>query len=324
MKLLVTGGAGFIGANFIAAALAGTDDEIVCIDALTYAGNRQWLRQAEKSGRVRFFHRNICDRAWIDRFFKEERPEAVIHFAAETHVDRSIAGPALFLETNVMGTGVLLDACVHYGIGRFHQVSTDEVYGDLPLSGGTPFREEDRLSPSSPYGASKAAADLLVLSYRRTYGLPVTISRCSNNYGPFQFQEKLIPFAVHCLLRGAPVPLYGDGLHVRDWLYVQDHCGALLRILKRGKEGEIYNISGHCEVNNRAVVERIAALLHFEGPCFRLTADRPGHDRRYAMDTEKIEKELSWTARMPFEEGLARTVRFYKTYFTTGEVQYDL
>lgn len=324
MKLLVTGGAGFIGANFITAALAKTDADILCVDALTYAGNRKWLGRAEKTGRVRFFHRNICDREGMYRLFQEERPDAVIHFAAETHVDRSITGPALFLETNVLGTEVLLDACVRYGISRFHQVSTDEVYGDLPLAGGTAFREADRLAPSSPYGASKAAADLLVLSYRRTYGLPVTISRCSNNYGPFQFPEKLIPFAIQCLLRGRPVPLYGDGLHVRDWLYVQDHCEALLRILQRGREGEIYHIGGHCEINNRDVVRKIASLLSFEGPCFQLIADRPGHDRRYALQTEKIERELSWTAETPFAEGLARTVRFYEKYLTTGEVQYDL
>lgn len=290
VKFLVTGGAGFIGANFIAAVLDRTEDEILCVDALTYVGNRRWLEKAEAGGRVRFFHRNICDREWMDRFFREERPDAVIHFAAETHVDRSITGSALFLETNVMGTEVLLDACVRYGIDRFHQVSTDEVYGDLPLSGGTPFREEDRFVPSSPYGASKASADLLVLSYCRTYGLPVTISRCSNNYGPFQFLEKLIPFAIQCLLRGRPVPLYGDGLHVRDWLYVQDHCEALLCILKQGREGEIYNIGSHCEINNRDVVRKIASLLSFEGPCFQLTADRPGHDRRVCASNGKNRK----------------------------------
>lgn len=324
MKLLVTGGAGFIGAHFINYVLARGLDEVICVDALTYAGDRARLAQAETTGRMKFIHGNICDGDLVADVFEREKPDAVVNFAAETHVDRSIGDPALFLETNVRGTGVLLDACRRYGIGRFHQVSTDEVYGDLPLDGGEPFRETAPLRPSSPYAASKAAADLLTLSYSRTYGLSVTVSRCSNNYGPGQFPEKLIPVAISCLFRGEPVPLYGDGRHVRDWIYVKDHCAAVYRILREGREGQIYNIGGGAEVSNRDMVRRVAALLGRTGRLFRAAADRPGHDRRYALHTEKIKKELHWEPAVALDEGLAETVRFYAAFFGEREVQYDL
>lgn len=324
MRLAVTGGAGFIGAHFINMEAARGEDEILCVDALTYAGNRTWIAPAEASRRVRFFHGNICDRDFIFSLFKKERPDAVVHFAAESHVDRSIAGPSVFLETNVMGTGTLLDACLACGISRFHQVSTDEVYGDLPLEGGDPFREGDPLHPSNPYAASKASADLLALAYRRTYGLYVTVSRCCNNYGPFQYAEKLIPLAVRRLLAGEAVPLYGDGCQVREWLYVKDHCRAVDDILRRGRDGEIYHVGSGEALTNREVVRRIARILGREGEIVRFTADRPGHDRRYALDTAKIEKELHWKPETGLAEGLAETVRFYEKYFTTGEVEYDL
>ena len=313
MTILVTGGAGFIGAHFILYMMKVHKDlRILCLDKLTYAADLSYLAPVMDSPRFRFVKGDICDRETVYRLFEEEHPDMVVNFAAESHVDRSIEDPALFLETNILGTGVLLDGCRTYGIQRFHQVSTDEVYGDLPLDRpDLLFTEESPLDPHSPYSSSKASADLLTLACHRTYGIPVTISRCSNNYGPFQYPEKLIPLTIQRALTDQPIPLYGDGKNVRDWLYVEDHCKAIDRILQKGRNGEIYNIGGHCEISNIDLIRRILHILSKPDSLITPVKDRPGHDRRYGMDTKKIRSQLGWQRETEFEEGLERTVKWY-------------
>ena len=311
-KLLVTGGAGFIGANFVYYTLKNHRDyDIICVDSLTYAGNLSTLRDALKDPRFTFYKQDIRDRDGIDAIFQKEKPDAVVNFAAETHVDRSIEDPALFLQTNVLGVQVMMDACLRHGNIRFHQVSTDEVYGDLPLDRpDLLFTEKTPLRPSSPYSASKAGADLLVAAYCRTYGLAAT-SRCSNNYGPYQFPEKLIPLMIANALADKPLPVYGQGLNVRDWLYVEDHCKAIDLILERGETGQVYNIGGHNETRNIDIVKRVCALLDKPESLIRFVTDRKGHDLRYAIDPAKIGAELGWAPETPFAAGLEKTVRWY-------------
>ena len=313
MKLLITGGAGFIGGNFIHYVLRNDpQDQVVCLDALTYAGNLETLAGVMDDPNFTFVHGDISDRDAVYRLFEEEKPDVVVNFAAESHVDRSIENPGLFLHTNILGTGVLMDACREYGIKRFHQVSTDEVYGDLPFDRPDLFfTEETPLHTSSPYSASKASADLLALAYHRTFGLPVTISRCSNNYVPYQFPEKLIPLMIANALNDKPLPVYGKGRNVRDWLYVEDHCAAIDLILREGREGEIYNIGGHNERTNLQVVGAILKELGKPESLIRFVTDRPGHDRRYAIDPAKIHGELGWEPATGFEDGIRRTVRWY-------------
>ena len=313
MKLLVTGGAGFIGSNFIFhMRQAHPSYRIVCLDKLTYAGNLATLRPLLGDPAFRFVRADICDRAAVNALFAEERPDAVVNFAAESHVDRSITDPGVFIETNVTGTAVLLDACRAYGVKRFHQVSTDEVYGDLPLDRpDLSFTEAAPLRASSPYAASKAGADLLALAYSRTYGLPVTVSRCSNNYGPCQFPEKLIPLMIVKALRDEPLPVYGEGLNVRDWIYVEDHCRAVDMILHEGTAGEIYNIGGNSERRNIDVVRRICAALGKPESLIVHVEDRKGHDLRYAVNAEKLRSQLNWRCLTGFEDGLQKTVAWY-------------
>ncbi len=313
MTLLVTGGAGFIGSNFIFYWMdRHPGDRVVCLDKLTYAGNLSTLKPVLDAAHFRFVKGDICDKNLVLELFKSEHPECVVNFAAETHVDRSITGPEVFLQTNVMGTATLLEACRTFGVERYHQVSTDEVYGDLPLDRpDLSFTESTPLHTSSPYSASKAAADLLVQSYVRTYGLPATVSRCSNNYGPRQFPEKFIPLMVINALEDKPLPVYGDGLNVRDWLFVEDHCRAVELILREGRVGEIYNVGGHNEWKNIDIVERILTRLGKPESLVRYVADRKGHDRRYAIDPAKIYKELGWLPLVSFEDGLERTLRWY-------------
>ncbi len=313
MKILVTGGAGFIGGNFVYYELAHhPEDSLVCVDALTYAGNLSTLDTALKSSRFRFVKGDIADRAFIFALFEAEKPDLVVNFAAETHVDRSVTDPEVFLRTNILGTQVLMDACRKYGIRRYHQVSTDEVYGDLPLDRPDLFfTEETPLHTSSPYSASKAAADLLVLAYARTFGLPVSITRCSNNYGPYHFPEKLIPLMITRALRDQPLPVYGQGENVRDWLYVEDHCAAIDLVLRKGREGETYNVGGHNERSNLSVVKAILKELGKPESLITYVADRPGHDLRYAIDPAKIHAELGWLPATRFEDGIHRTVAWY-------------
>lgn len=312
-KLLVTGGAGFIGANFICYQLARhPGDRLLCLDSLTYAGDIRTLREAMEHPDVAVVRGDITDRELVSAVFASFRPDIVVNFAAESHVDRSLRDPGLFLRTNLLGTQVLMDACLRWGVGRFHQVSTDEVYGDLPLEGPAPaFPEDAPLRPSSPYSASKAAADLLVGAYGRTFGLPATISRCANNYGPRQFPEKLIPLAITRALAGAPVPVYGTGANVRDWLYVEDHCAAIDAIIRRGRAGETYNIGGRCPRSNLDVVRAILGILGKPESLIAFVADRPGHDLRYAVDGGKMAGELGWEPAVDFPDGLRRTVRWY-------------
>ena len=316
MTLLVTGGAGFIGSHFLRIMREQYPSlRLVCLDKLTYAGSREAIAPLLEDNRFRFVKGDICDGETVFTLFDEERPDAVVHFAAESHVDRSIEDPALFLRTNVLGTGVLLDASRAFGVRRFHQVSTDEVYGDLPLHGGvSPFTEFSPLRPSSPYAASKASADLLALSYFRTYGLPVTVSRCSNNYGPWQYPEKLIPTAIAHALRGESVPLYGSGENVRDWLWVEDHCRAIELILHKGREGEVYNIGAGCERSNRALVGELLALLGLPRDAVVQVPDRRGHDLRYALNAEKLMRETGWRPQVSPERGLALTVEWYRKH----------
>lgn len=314
MRIMITGGAGFIGSNFIYYLLSEhPQSRVICVDSLTYAGNLSTLEQALKRPNFSFARLNIADRAGVYRLFEQERPDVVVHFAAESHVDRSIENPELFLNTNIFGTAVLLDACRTYGIRRYHQISTDEVYGALPL--GRPdlsFTEETPLQASSPYSATKASADLLALAYHKTYGLPVTVSRCSNNYGPYHFPEKLIPLTIIRAMENKPIPVYGDGRHVRDWLHVADHCRAIDAILQRGRAGEVYNVGGRQETENIALVQKICAVLGRPKTLITHVEDRRGHDRRYAMDSGKIRRELGWTPQIPFEEGLRETIRWYE------------
>ena len=315
MTIFVTGGAGFIGSNFIFHMLKTHPDyRIVCIDKLTYAGNLSTLSSVMDAPNFRFVKLDICDRAGIFALFEEEKPDVVVNFAAESHVDRSIENPSVFLETNILGTSVLLDACRTYGISRYHQVSTDEVYGDLPLNRPDLFfTEETPLHTSSPYSASKASADLLVLAYHRTYGLPVTISRCSNNYGPYHFPEKLIPLMIINALANKPLPVYGTGENVRDWLYVEDHCRAIDLILHNGKIGEVYNVGGHNEMRNIDIVKLILKELGKSESLITFVADRKGHDMRYAIDPTKIHNELGWLPETKFQDGLKKTIEWYLT-----------
>ena len=313
MKLLITGGAGFIGSNFIFYMLKKhPDDSIICLDSLTYAGNLSTLSSVMDLPNFRFVKDSITDRRAVYRLFEEERPDVVVNFAAESHVDRSIENPEVFLETNITGTAVLMDACRIYGIRRYHQVSTDEVYGDLPLDRPDLFfTEQTPLHTSSPYSASKAVADLLVQAYHRTYGLPVTISRCSNNYGPYQFPEKLIPLMIINALHDKPLPVYGKGENVRDWLYVEDHCKAIDLILQNGRAGEVYNIGGHNEMRNIDIVRLICRALGKPESLITYVTDRKGHDMRYAIDPSKIHSELGWLPETRFEDGIERTIAWY-------------
>ena len=313
MTILVTGGAGFIGGNFVYYQLKNhPEDRVVCLDKLTYAGNLSTLQEAMKCEQFRFVRGDIADREAVYALFEQEKPDVVVNFAAESHVDRSVTNPEIFLTTNILGTSVLMDACRRYGVGRYHQVSTDEVYGDLPLDRPDLFfTEETPIHTSSPYSASKASADLLVMAYHRTYGLPATISRCSNNYGPYHFPEKLIPLMITRALADEPLPVYGEGLNVRDWLYVEDHCSAIDLIIRRGRVGEVYNIGGHNERTNMQVVKTILKALGKPESLIRHVTDRPGHDRRYAIDPSKIHRELGWLPKTTFDEGIQKTVRWY-------------
>ena len=311
--ILVTGGAGFIGANFIYHNLdVHPDYDIVCVDCLTYAGNMSTLADAMKNENFRFYKTNICDRDGIYEIFETEKPDIVVNFAAESHVDRSIENPEIFLQTNILGTQVMMDACRKYGIERYHQVSTDEVYGDLPLDRPDLFfTEETPIHTSSPYSSSKAGADLLVLAYHRTYGLPVTISRCSNNYGPYHFPEKLIPLMIANCLNDKPLPVYGEGLNVRDWLYVEDHCRAIDLIIHNGKVGEVYNVGGHNEMANIDIVKLICKHLDKPESLITYVADRKGHDMRYAIEPTKIHNELGWLPETKFADGIKKTIDWY-------------
>ena len=313
MTIIVTGGAGFIGSNFIYYQLEHhPDDRIVCIDALTYAGNIKTLSSAMKNGNFRFVKADIADREAIYQLFEEERPDIIVNFAAESHVDRSVLDPEVFLRTNIMGTQVLMDACRKYGIKRFLQVSTDEVYGDLPLDRPDLFfTEETSLHTSSPYSASKASADLIVLAYARTFKLPVSITRCSNNYGPYHFPEKLIPLMISRALADESLPVYGSGENIRDWLYVEDHCSAIDLVMRQGREGEVYNVGGHNERTNLDVVKTILRELDKPESLITYVTDRPGHDRRYAIDPQKIHSELGWLPQTMFDDGIRMTIRWY-------------
>jgi dTDP-glucose 4,6-dehydratase len=313
MNIIVTGGAGFIGSNFVYYELKHhPEDRIICLDKLTYAGNLSTLKEAMENPQFRFVKGDIADRECVDKLFEEEHPDIVVNFAAESHVDRSIEDPGIFLQTNVLGTGVLMDACRKYGIKRYHQVSTDEVYGDLPLDRPDLFfTEETPIHTSSPYSASKASADLLVLAYHRTFQLPVSITRCSNNYGPFHFPEKLIPLMISRALADEPLPVYGKGENVRDWLYVEDHCSAIDLVIRKGREGEIYNIGGHNERTNLEVVKTILKQLHKPESLITYVTDRPGHDMRYAIDPAKIHGELGWLPETKFDDGIRLTVEWY-------------
>lgn len=316
MTIIVTGGAGFIGSNFIFYQLKNhPQDRIICLDKLTYAGNPETLKDIMDRKNFRFVKADIADAAAVEALFEAERPDIVVNFAAESHVDRSIEDPGLFLTTNVLGTQVLMDACRKYGVARYHQVSTDEVYGDLPLDRPDLFFTEDTpIHTSSPYSASKASADLLVLAYYRTYGLPVSITRCSNNYGPYHFPEKLIPLMISRALADQPLPVYGAGENVRDWLYVEDHCAAIDLVVRKGQAGEIYNVGGHNERTNLEVVKTILRELGKPESLITFVADRPGHDRRYAIDPSKIHRTLGWLPQTGFEDGIRRTIDWYLTH----------
>lgn len=311
--ILVTGGAGFIGSNFIYLLLAERPAyRVVCVDALTYAANIHTLSQAMLHSHFKFYKEDIRNREGIFQIFETERPDIVVNFAAESHVDRSIENPGIFLETNILGTAVIMDACRKYGVKRFHQVGTDEVYGDLPLDRPDLFFHEDTpLRTSSPYSTSKASADLLALAYHRTYDLPVTISRCSNNYGPYQFPEKLIPLMINNALQDKALPVYGEGVNVRDWLYVKDHCYGILSVIEKGKVGEIYNLGGHNEKSNIEIVKIILSELGKPESLIMHVGDRKGHDQRYAIDPSKANAELGWAPTTMFKEGIKLTIQWY-------------
>ncbi|MBQ4325115.1 MAG: dTDP-glucose 4,6-dehydratase [Clostridia bacterium] len=313
MTILVTGGAGFIGSNFVYYQLEKhPEDTVVCVDKLTYAGNLSTLERALKNPRFHFEKVDICDKQEIERVFETYKPDIVVNFAAESHVDRSIEDPGIFLRTNILGTQVLMDASLKYGVKRYHQVSTDEVYGDLPLDRPDLFfTEETPIHTSSPYSSSKAGADLLVGAYFRTFGLPVTISRCSNNYGPYHFPEKLIPLMIANALADKPLPVYGEGLNVRDWLYVEDHCKAIDLIIRNGRVGEVYNIGGHNEMRNIDIVKMICKALGKPESLITYVADRKGHDMRYAIDPTKIHRELGWLPETKFADGIEKTIQWY-------------
>ena len=336
MTIIVTGGAGFIGSNFVFHMLKEHPDyRIVCLDKLTYAGNLSTLAPVMDNPHFRFVKADICDREAVYKLFEEEHPDMVVNFAAESHVDRSIEDPGVFLQTNIIGTATMMDACRKYGIQRYHQVSTDEVYGDLPLDRPDLFfTEETPIHTSSPYSSSKAAADLLVQAYHRTYGLPVTISRCSNNYGPYHFPEKLIPLMIANALNDKPLPVYGEGLNVRDWLYVEDHCKAIDMVANGGKIGEVYNVGGHNERPNIFIVKTIINQLHdrlqdegISEELIKHVADRLGHDRRYGIDPTKIKNDLGWYPETPFEKGIVLTIDWYlnheewMNHVTSGDYQ---
>ena len=332
MKILVTGGAGFIGSAVVRHIINETSDEVVNVDKLTYAGNLESLAQVADNPRYTFEQHDICDRPNIDRIFREHQPDVVMHLAAESHVDRSIDGPAAFIETNILGTYTLLEAARHYWLQlddsakksfRFHHISTDEVYGDLESSDDL-FTETTSYAPSSPYSASKASSDHLVRAWLRTYGLPTIVTNCSNNYGPYHFPEKLIPLTILNALDGKPLPVYGDGMQIRDWLFVEDHARALYKVVTEGKVGETYNIGGHNEKTNIDVVKTICALLEELVPIkpnnisqyselITYVTDRPGHDLRYAIDATKIAQELGWKPEETFESGITKTVEWYLT-----------
>ncbi len=313
MTVIVTGGAGFIGSNFIFYLLEHHPDyRVICVDKLTYAGNLMTLAPVMEDSRFRFVKADICDQKAIESLFEEERPDVVVNFAAESHVDRSIEDPSAFLQANIIGASVLMDACRKHGMVRFHQVSTDEVYGDLPLDRpDLLFTEGTPICPSSPYSSSKAAADMLVMAYYRTYGLPVTISRCSNNYGPYQFPEKLIPLMIANALNDKPLPVYGQGINVRDWLYVDDHCRAIDLIIHGGRIGEVYNIGGHNEMRNIDIVKLICQALDKPESLITYVTDRKGHDMRYAIDPAKIHSELGWLPETAFADGIKKTIDWY-------------
>ena len=313
MKVLVTGGAGFIGGNFVHHMVNKYPDyQIVNLDLLTYAGNLETLKPVEDKPNYKFVKGDIADEAFIMDLFEKEKFDVVVNFAAESHVDRSIEDPGIFVQTNVMGTRVLLDASRKFSVKRYHQVSTDEVYGDLPLDRPDLFFTENTPIPtSSPYSASKASADLFVLAYHRTFGTPVTVSRCSNNYGPYHFPEKLIPLMISRALADEELPVYGNGENVRDWLHVSDHCEAIDLIIHKGKVGEVYNIGGHNERTNLQVVQTILKALDKPESLIKYVKDRPGHDRRYAIDPTKIETELGWKPKYNFDTGIAQTIQWY-------------
>ncbi len=313
MKIIVTGGAGFIGSNFVFYQLKNhPEDKIICVDSLTYAGNLSTLKDVMGNPNFIFQKIDICDREKVYSLFENEKPDIVVNFAAESHVDRSIDSPEIFLKTNILGTATLMDACRKYGITRYHQVSTDEVYGDLPLDRPDMFfTETTPLHTSSPYSSSKASADLLVLAYNRTYGLPVTISRCSNNYGPYHFPEKLIPLMIINALHDKPLPVYGKGENVRDWLYVEDHCKAIDLIIRKGKVGEVYNVGGHNEMQNIEIVKLICKALGKPESLITYVTDRKGHDLRYAIDPTKISNELGWLPETKFVDGIQKTIDWY-------------
>lgn len=313
MVVIITGGAGFIGSNFIFHYLAShPEDKVICLDKLTYAGNLHTLKNVLNNKNFRFVKLDICNRSGVFELFEQERPDVIVNFAAESHVDRSITDPAVFLQTNIIGVSVLMDACREFGIKRFHQVSTDEVYGDLPLDRpDLLFTETTPIHASSPYSASKASADLLVMAYHRTFNLPVTISRCSNNYGPYHFPEKLIPLMIVNALHDKTLPVYGKGENVRDWLYVEDHCKAIDLIIHKGREGEIYNIGGHNEMRNIDIVKLICKELGKPESLIKFVTDRKGHDLRYAIDPTKIHNELGWLPETSFNEGIKLTIKWY-------------
>ena len=313
MTIIVTGGAGFIGSNFVYLQLKEhPEDRIICLDKLTYAGNLSTLQEAMEHPNFRFVKADIADRAAVEQLFEQEHPDIVVNFAAESHVDRSIENPGIFLQTNIMGTQVLMDACRKYGIQRYHQVSTDEVYGDLPLDRPDLFFTEDTpIHTSSPYSSSKAGADLLVLAYYRTFGLPLSITRCSNNYGPYHFPEKLIPLMISRALADEALPVYGKGENVRDWLYVEDHCKAIDLVMRKGRAGEVYNVGGHNERTNLEVVKTILKELGKPESLITFVTDRPGHDMRYAIDPTKIHSELGWLPETKFEDGIRQTIQWY-------------
>lgn len=336
MKIIVTGGAGFIGGNFIHHMVNKYPEyDIVNLDLLTYAGNLETLKPVEGKPNYKFVKGDIADRKFVFDLFEKEKPDMVVNFAAESHVDRSVVDPESFVRTNVMGTTTLLDACKEYGIKRYHQVSTDEVYGDLPLDRPDLFfTEETPLHTSSPYSSSKASADLFVMAYHRTFGLPVTISRCSNNYGPYQFPEKLIPLLINNAKQHKTLPVYGDGMQIRDWLYVMDHCKAIDMVANGGKDGEVYNVGGHNERPNIFIVKTVIAQLHdrlkdedISEELITHVADRLGHDRRYGIDPTKIKEDLGWYPETPFEKGIVLTIDWYlahpdwMAHVTSGDYQ---
>lgn len=313
MNILVTGGAGFIGSNFIYYELENhRKDKIICLDKLTYAGNLSTLENALKNKNFEFYRGDICDEKCVENIFESEKIDIVVNFAAESHVDRSISEPTLFFKTNVIGTQILLEACKKYGIKRFHQISTDEVYGELPLDRkDLLFTEETPLCASSPYSASKASADLLVMSYHKTFGLPVSVSRCSNNYGPYQFPEKLIPLIIMRAMSNEQIPIYNKGENVRDWIFAEDHCNAIDKIIRSGRAGEIYNIGANNERSNLEIVSTVLEKLKKPKSLISFVKDRPGHDLRYAVNSSKIQQELGWRAKTDFSDGLEKTIEWY-------------